>query len=185
MAVVEKVRPWVDQVHLRWKGHSALEIYRLGRRLLDQGLLKPGQLAVHDRVDVAKALDCVIHLPESGLPVDRVRRIVGSRCRVGVSVHSVQAAEQAAAQGADYLFFGHIFSTQSKPGIHPRGIDMLARVVQAVNVPVLAIGGITEQRIPQVLETKCAGVAVLSALMDSPEPERTARQMRICLDRFA
>ena len=59
---------------------------------------------------------------------------------------------------------------------------MLSRVVQAVNVPVVAIGGITPERIPEVMETGCAGVAVLSALMDSREPGQTARQMRICLD---
>lgn len=152
---------------------------------MDHGLLKPEQLAVHDRLDVAMALHCGVHLPEAGLPVDRVRRIIGSRYRVGVSVHSVHAAKQAAAQGADYLFFGHVFPTPSKPGVHPRGIDMLSCVVQAVNVPVLAIGGIAAQRIPQVMETGCAGVAVLSALMDNPEPERTARQMRACLDRYS
>jgi thiamine-phosphate diphosphorylase len=182
VVVVEKVRLWVDQVHLRWKGRSAREIYRLGSRLLDLGLLKPTQLVVHDRLDVALALRCGVHLPEAGLPVDRVRRLVGSRCRVGVSVHSVQAAKAAAARGADYLLFGHIFPTASKPGVHPQGIHMLSRVVQAVNVPVVAIGGITPERIPEVMETGCAGVAVLSALMDSREPGQTARQMRICLD---
>ena len=100
MTVVEQVRTlgWT-MVHLRWKGRSAREIYRLGSMLLERGLLSPGQLAVHDRLDVAMALHCGIHLPEAGLPVDRVRRIVGSRLRVGVSVHSVQAARQAAAQG--------------------------------------------------------------------------------------
>lgn len=152
---------------------------------MERGLLRPGQLAVHDRLDVALALGCGIHLPESGLPVDRVREIVGSRHRVGVSVHSVEAAGRAAASGADYLMFGHVFSTLSKPGVHPRGLEQLSRVVQAVNVPVLAIGGITAQRIPRVMETGCAGVAVLSALMDSPEPERAARQMRTCLDRHS
>ncbi|GAA5344596.1 thiamine phosphate synthase [Planifilum fimeticola] len=173
----------MDQVHLRWKGRSAREIYHLGSRLLERGLLRPGQLAVHDRLDVALALGCGIHLPEAGLPVDRVREIVGSRHRVGVSVHSVEAAGRAAASGADYLMFGHVFSTLSKPRVHPRGLEQLSRVVQAVNVPVLAIGGITARRIPRVMETGCAGVAVLSALMDCPEPERTARQMRTCLDR--
>ena len=79
--------------------------------------------------------------------------------------------------------FGHVFSTPSKPGIPPRGIEWLSCVVWAVNVPVLAIGGITARRIPRVLEAGCAGVAVLSALMDSFQPERTARQMRACLDR--
>src|SRR5690606_20005721 len=92
-------------------------MYRLGSRLLERGLLTSGQLVVHDRLDVAMALGCGIHLPEAGLPVDRVRQIVGCRHRVGVSVHSVRAAEQAAALGADYLMFGHVFSTPSKPGI--------------------------------------------------------------------
>lgn len=185
VAVVEKVRPWVDQVHLRWKSRTAREMYRLGSRLLERGLLSSGQLVVHDRLDVAMALGCGIHLPEAGLPVDRVREIVGCRHRVGVSVHSVRAAEQAAALGADYLMFGHVFSTPSKPGIPPKGLELLSRVVRAVKVPVLAIGGINAERIPRVMETGCAGVAVLSALMDSPNPEGAARRMRARLDRLS
>jgi thiamine-phosphate pyrophosphorylase len=85
-------------------------------------------------------------------------------------VHSVEEAEAAARAGADYVTFGHVFQTESKPGLPPQGVVALRRVVAAAPVPVLAIGGITPDNAAPLLETGCAGVAVIRAVLGAEDP---------------
>lgn len=100
----------------------------------------------------------------------------------GGSVHSVEAACEAAAQGADYLVAGTIFASQSHPGIAPAGLGFLRDVCAAVSVPVLAIGGVTPQNLELCLEAGAAGVAVLSPIMRAANPQVSAQAYRGALD---
>jgi len=90
----------------------------------------------------------------------------------------VARATQAAAEGADWLTFGHVFATSSHPGEPPRGLDELARVVQAVHVPVIAIGGIGPDEVAAVLAAGAAGVAVMSAILKASDPGQATSSMR-------
>ena len=137
---------------------------------------------VHDRLDVAMALRCGIHLPEAGLPVDRVRRIVGSRYRVGVSVHSVQAAKRRLPGGRTTCCSATSFPLRPSREFIRRESICFPGWYKPSTSRSWPSEALTPERIPEVMETGCAGVAVLSALMDSREPGQTARQMRICLD---
>jgi thiamine-phosphate pyrophosphorylase len=100
-------------------------------------------------------------------------------------VHSLEEAVSAATAGADYLTFGHVYPTTTHPGLPPRGLAELAAIVQSVDVPVLAIGGITVDNLDAVLAAGCAGIAVISAILSSPDPTRAAADLRSALDASA
>lgn len=100
----------------------------------------------------------------------------------GASVHSRDDAQRAAELGAAYLTFGHVFSTGSHPGAPPRGIAALADVVGCVDVPVLAIGGITPENLDAVLATGCAGIVVITAVLSQPDPRAATKRLRELLD---
>jgi thiamine-phosphate pyrophosphorylase len=101
---------------------------------------------------------------------------------VGRSVHGLDEAVRAASEGAHYVTFGHVFPTTSHPGVPPRGLEELARIVQALDVPVIAIGGITANNLDDVLATGCAGIAVISAILAHPDARAATARLRQALD---
>lgn len=123
-----------------------------------------------------------VHLPEGRLTVEATRRILSPGDLVGRSVHSVDAACEAAAQGVDYLVAGTIFASQSHPDRPPAGLGFLRDVCAAAPVPVLAIGGVTPQNLKLCLEAGAAGVAVLSPIMRATDPKAAAQAYRVALD---
>lgn len=96
----------------------------------------------------------------------------------GVSVHSVSEGIEAEAIGADYLIAGHIFATDCKKGLPPRGIGFLRELCQAVSIPVFAIGGITPQTAGQLREAGAYGGAVMSGLMNCADVDEYIKQLR-------
>ena len=183
-AVSAAVRGGVDAVQVREKGEAADTMLQAAREAC--GIVPRPVVLVNDRVDVALAADADgVHLPARGLPPSAARRLLPASdgWLVGVSVHSVEEARLAASAGADYVTYGHIFPTGSKPGLPSRGLGALAEVVAAVEVPVLAIGGITAGNVGSVLQTGCAGVAVIRALLQEADPERAAAALREAMAR--
>jgi thiamine-phosphate pyrophosphorylase len=116
------------------------------------------------------------------MPVEAATGLAAGRLLVGRSVHSLAEATDAAAGGADYVTFGHVFPTTTHPGLPPRGLSELREIVESVEVPVLAIGGISIDNLDSVLATGCAGVAVISAILSDPDPSRAASRLREALD---
>jgi thiamine-phosphate diphosphorylase len=180
----------VDWVQLRDKSGSAASMFT------DATVLQPlaqqfgAHLSINDRLDVALAAGADgVHLAGQSLPVDatiilasRLDHEAGRRMLVGRSVHGLAEAVAAADAGADYLTFGHVFPTTTHPGLPPRGLHELRDIVQSVDVPVLAIGGITADNLDDVLATGCAGIAVISAILGDADPSRAARRLRAALD---
>ncbi len=101
----------------------------------------------------------------------------GRFARIGISVHSLEEAIEADALGADYVTFGHIFSSQSHPDEPGRGLDALAELVERLDIPVLAIGGIDHSNIGEVVATGCSGVSVISAIVDHADPGHATTQL--------
>jgi thiamine-phosphate pyrophosphorylase len=144
------------------------------------------RLAINDRLDVALAVGADgVHLAGQSLPVDAAVLLANRRLLVGRSVHGLDEAIQAANAGADYLTFGHVFPTTSHPGLAPRGLDELKTIVEQVDVPVLAIGGITSDNLEDVLATGAAGIAVISAILADADPRWAAARLREALDSSA
>lgn len=96
---------------------------------------------------------------------------------LGVSVHAPEEARRAQELGADYVTAGHVFATDCKRGLPGRGLDWLRQVVEAVSIPVYAIGGIGPDNLSAVAKTGAAGACLMSALMTCPQPEAMARAL--------
>lgn len=129
---------------------------------------------MNDHADIAAAVDADgVHLGQDDLPIAAARKLVGRRI-VGISTHSVAEAEAAAASGADYIGFGPIFATATKDAGAPKGVAAIRDVRDAVAIPVIAIGGISAERCPDLLAAGASGVAVASALAGS-DPQESVR----------
>jgi len=178
-AVAQAVQGGVDWVQLRDKSASAATLLSQATHLRDDG----ARLAVNDRLDVALAAKADgVHLAAQSLPVYSAVQLAAGRLLVGRSIHSLAEAQQAASERADYVTFGHVFPTTTHPGLPPRGLSELEAIVRAVDIPVLAIGGITVDNLDAVLGTGCAGVAVISAILSDADPRRAAANLRRALD---
>lgn len=165
-------------IQLREKNLTTRELWVLAQDLGPSVRIGDALFLVNGRVDVAVAADADgVHLGEDALPVREARRLLGPDRLIGASVHSVDNALAAAEEGADYLIFGHIFDTGSKPGQRPRGTDALAAVCGAVPVPVLAVGGITPDNVALVREAGAVGAAVMSTVMTAIDPAAVVRAL--------
>ena len=122
---------------------------------------------VNDRADIALACRANgVHLGQEDLPLTAARRFLGKNKLIGVSTHDITQAKEAERDGADYIGFGPIFGTTSKEtGYSPRGLEMLREVRKAVQIPIVAIGGITEKNVAEVWKAGADSAAIISDLM--------------------
>lgn len=118
-------------------------------------------VVVSSRCDVALASGAAgVNLPERDIQVADARTLLGQRL-VGRSVHSIEAAQQAEREGADFVIFGPVWESPSHPASPPAGVAALEQVARSVHIPVLAIGGVTEERIPECHAAGAAGYAAI------------------------
>ena len=170
----------VDAVQLREKDLPGAALFALACRLRELTRRYGARLLINDRIDIALAVGADgVHLPvDSFAPAD-ARRLLGAGALVGASTHSVEQARNAAAGGADFIVFGPVFDTPSKRAFGaPLGLDALALVTRAVTVPVLAIGGVTADRVRSVRQCGAAGVAVVAAILAADDPRAAAAALR-------
>jgi thiamine-phosphate pyrophosphorylase len=187
-ALVEAaVRGGATVVQLRAKDLPARAFAALAvetaRRLAPTGV----PLLVNDRVDIALACGAAgVHLGLDDLPVPDARRILGPGAVIGVSVNTPEEARRAAAEGADYVGAGPAFATSTKDTpLAVLGPDGVARIKRAAGVPVVAIGGITAANAASLAAAGADGVAVVSAVLGSPDPERAAADLARAFGRRA
>lgn len=162
--VLAAIRAGVEMIQIREKDLEGGALYELVCRVRDAVGGTSTKILVNDRLDVAMAANVEgVHLPADGLPVSLVRPFVRL---LGRSTHSLEEAVQAERDGADYVVFGPVFET---PGKTPVGLDALREVASSVRIPVLAIGGVTPERVPQILGTGAAGFAAIR-MFQPPSP---------------
>jgi len=182
-AVARAVAGGVGVVQLREKDLPAGELLALALELR-RAMTDKALLVINDRVDVALACHAQgVHLPEAGLPVAVARRLVGEGMLVGRSVHGLKEALRAQEEGADYVVLGPIYPTRSHPGTVGAGPQLVREVAGALKIPVLAIGGIDEGRVGEVVGAGAAGIAVISAILGSGDTLAAARRLREALER--
>ena len=162
--------------HARGRSLSGREHYELAVRLSDSQTVR---LFVNDRVDVALSVPTAgVQLGHGSLPVSAARAL-NPLWWIGKSVYNLAEAEAARTEGADYLVVGPVFATASHPGRTPLGLQRLTAITAAVDgLPVIAIGGITADRVREVRNSGAYGVAAIRALWDDVEPAEAARRMR-------
>ena len=161
--------------HARGRELTGLEHYGLAVQLSNL----PSFLFVNDRLDVALAVPTAgVQLGHGSLPVSAARAL-NPLWWIGKSVHDLAEAEAAKTAGADYLVVGPVFATASHPGRSPLGLAKLQQIAAAAGeVPVIAIGGITADRVREVRSSGAYGAAAIRALWDDAEPAAAARRMR-------
>ncbi len=175
--VTEAVAGGVTMVQLRDRDLPAGELLTLARRLK---LLIRGKalLVINDRVDVAQAVEADgVQLPEEGLPTRVVRSILGRYAVIGRSVHSLEAAQLAAREGAEFVVAGTIYKSPTHPDAKAAGTGLIEQITKDSSQPVLAIGGITADRVGEVMRAGAAGLAVVSAIAGAADPKAAAQDL--------
>jgi thiamine-phosphate pyrophosphorylase len=169
----------VQAIQLREKDLSAAELYVLATRV--QGIARNFGLAltINDRVDLALAIAADgVQLTRNSLPLPCVRKLVGSRMLVGISCHTIDNVREATESGADFIVLGPVYATPSKmrygPPLSP---SIIQKAKSFCRLPVLAIGGITAARVPEVIRAGADGVAVISAVLSSPHPGASVQDL--------
>lgn len=155
-------------LQLRAPGASGRALYEAAAALVPVAAASGALLLVNGRADVARAAGAGgVQLPRRGIPPEAARRVMGAAAVIGASVHS--PAEAREAGGADFLLAGTIFRSGSHPDRPPAGTSLI-RELLPIGRPVIAIGGITPDRVPEVLAAGASGVAVLAAVWDAGDP---------------
>ena len=169
----------VRMIQLREKDLTAAELYPLARKLRSLTYKYDSLLLINDRIDLVQAIGADgVHLGGHSLPVKIARQILGSNTLIGASTHSVVEAESAQRQGADFITFGPVFFTPSKAQLGaPVGIESLQTICKTCKIPVYALGGIKANNTRETLQAGAHGVAMISALLSSPEPGQTYLQI--------
>jgi len=173
------VRGGVTCVQLREKECSSAEFLDLALSL-KAGLSKRRiPLIINDRLDIALASEADgIHLGQHDIPLAAAKRISGGRLLIGISAESVEDAVRAEAGGADYIGISPVFTTPTKTDTaEPLGLEGIRRIRQAVKIPLVGIGGLNLGNAGQVIRSGADGVAVVSAIMSAPDPEKAAREL--------
>lgn len=176
--VAAAVRGGATMVQLREKNAST-RLFVEEARALKQMLAPLGvALAINDRLDVALAVGAdVLHVGQSDMRVEDVRRIAGEKLAVGLSITCEQDMLRADAQAADYLGVGPIFAQNTKPdATPPLGVEGLRALVKHARKPVIAIGGLTAANSAAVLAAGADGLAVVSAIVAADDPESATRE---------
>jgi len=158
----------VKALQLREKDLPDSELIKLGVQLRKLTSNYSAKLIINSRADIAKKIGADgVHLVESSVNINEIKTSF-PRLILGVSTHSIERAHLAQTQGADYITFSPIYETPSKASYGPpQGLDSLRQITQAVNLPVLALGGITLDRVPECLEQGAFGVALISDIWNS------------------
>lgn len=165
-------------IQLRAKSLAPRDFLDLARLARAETRARGCRLIVNDRADIALACDADgVHLGQDDLPLMAGRKLMGRKI-VGVSTHDLTQAREAERGGADYIGFGPMFGTTTKDtGYSARGIEMLREIRAAVRLPIVAIGGITEEKATQVWRAGADSVAIISDILQSADIATKTRRI--------
>lgn len=160
----------VESIILREKDLTECEYKELAKKVIEICRAQDKTCILHNFFETAIELGCEnVHIPLGIFRenVDKIQNSIqkGELKKIGTSVHSVEDALEAVSMGVTYLIAGHIFATDCKKGLEPRGLDFLEEVCKSVNVPVYAIGGINIDRIEIIKQKGAVGGCIMSGLM--------------------
>ncbi len=169
-----------DMIQLRDKRGSLHDLLPQARAIRALCRARGATFIVNDRVDLALAVDAEgAHVGQEDLPVEAARRLLGPRRILGVSTHSLAQAEAAVRASADYIGFGPMFATGSKDtGYTPRGLQGLREIRAAVQIPILAIGGICLENVAEVIRAGASAPAIISAVVAASDIAAAAAEFR-------
>lgn len=177
-AAVQILSAGVRFIQYRNKSSTRRAIYETALGLCRLVHEAGGLFIVNDHADIALAVAADgVHLGQDDLPIEYARKLLGREMIIGISTHSMEQARKAEAEGADYIGLGPIFSTASKNAGQPLGIVIISDVRQRVSIPIIAIGGITDRTIPNVIGAGADGAAVISAVLSAEDMRSAASRL--------
>ncbi len=174
----------VDLIQLRAKGHTSAEIAEIATAMHECTGRRGVPLIINDHPEIARLIQAEgVHVGQDDLPIGEVREIAGPNCMVGKSTHSVDQAIRAFYEGADYIGFGPIFATLTKPDYPPIGLKDIQKVHEAVHIPIFCIGGIKLDNLPEVIEAGARRVVIVSGLLQAKDIATYGRAAKELLNR--
>lgn len=177
-AVEEAIKGGVTVVQLREKSLGTLGFYNIAIKMKDITDKYNVPLIINDRIDIAQAIDAAgVHLGQNDMPAGIARRIMGNNKIVGVSTSTLEQAQKAEAQGADYVGVGAMFKTTTKEDAKAVSINCLMEIKKGISIPVVAIGGISEKNINLLKVANIDGIAVVSDILSKKSVKNAAEKL--------
>ncbi len=168
----------VSMIQYRNKDGSDMERFSEAKKISNLCKSYESLFIVNDRIDLALAVDADgVHLGQGDLPTEIARQLIGSQKLIGRSTHCLKQLEQAESEGCDYLGVGPVHLSKNKPQEQPRGLSYVSEVSKATKLPWFAIGGINTSNLNEVLSAGAERVAVLSAIMNSSNPDSAIHEL--------
>ncbi|WP_428995799.1 thiamine phosphate synthase [Methanobrevibacter woesei] len=176
--IEEAIKGGTTVVQIREKEGETLDFYNLALKVKEITSKYNVPLIVNDRIDVALAIKSEgVHIGQTDMPADVVRSLIGDEMILGVSASTVKEARKAEKDGADYIGTGAVFPTATKDDAPSITKDDLKEVTGSINIPTVAIGGITLENASELAGTGIAGISVVSAIMNSEDPKTASENL--------
>jgi len=173
----------IDILQLRAKGYPASTIKTVAAFL--SPLVGDIPFIINDHPElVVETRATGFHVGQSDLPLNPARTLAGSEALAGRSTHSLAQAQAAYAEGADYIGFGPLFATPTKPGRRPIGLSGIREVHQTVSLPIFCIGGIKRENLPTILEAGARRVVIVSGILQAADISAYCRECKDILKHF-
>lgn len=178
LALEDALKAGVKAIQLREKDLTVKEVFEMALWLRNLTREYEAKLFINDRADVALAVNADgIHLSQNSIPVDAVKKITKNNLLIGVSTHNIEEAINAEKAGADFITFGPIYQTTSKPEYkNTTGVDIIRDLKMHISIKILAIGGIKPDKVKEVIDAGADGIALISAILASKNIHETTQE---------
>ena len=177
--IEEAIKGGTTIVQLREKTASTKEFYELALKVKEITSRYGVPLLINDRIDIALAVDSEgVHIGQDDMPADIAREIIGDDKILGVSASTVEEAKKAEMDSADYIGSGAVFPTATKDDADSVSKEELKEIVDSIDIPVVAIGGITVENANTLKGSGIAGFSVVSAIMSAEDPKEASLKLK-------
>ena len=175
--IEEAIKGGVSVVQIREKTAETLDFYNLALKVKEITTKYNVPLIINDRVDIALAIDADgVHVGQSDMPCEVTRKLIGTDKILGVSAATITEAKKAQKDGADYIGTGAVFPTATKDDAPSITKQNLKEIVESIDIPVVAIGGINNDNASELTDTGIAGLSVVSAIMSADDPKKASEE---------
>lgn len=176
--IEDAIKGGVSVVQIREKTAETLDFYNLALKVKEITTKYNVPLIINDRVDIALAIDADgVHVGQSDMPCEVTRKLIGTDKILGVSAATITEAKKAQKDGADYIGTGAVFPTATKDNAPSITKQNLKEIVESIDIPVVAIGGINNDNASELTDTGIAGLSVVSAIMSADDPKKASEEL--------
>lgn len=176
--IEDAIKGGVSVVQIREKTAETLDFYNLALKVKEITTKYNVPLIINDRVDIALAIDADgVHVGQSDMPCEVTRKLIGIDKILGVSAATITEAKKAQKDGADYIGTGAVFPTATKDDAPSITKQNLKEIVESIDIPVVAIGGINNDNASELTDTGIAGLSVVSAIMSADDPKKASEEL--------